>query len=76
MSLIEGVGDEVTVFVGILLLLIIMTLAWVSTGVADRPLVSVVVLDGRTFQVSVRWMWLHISGEYENSHQNKFNMKY
>lgn len=52
MALIEGVGDEVTILVGILVILVVLTLAWISTGVADRPFVSVIVLDRQTFQVN------------------------
>ncbi|XP_007899720.1 transmembrane and ubiquitin-like domain-containing protein 2 [Callorhinchus milii] len=36
MSFIEGVGDEVTVLCGIILLVLALVLAWLSTHVADR----------------------------------------
>ncbi|XP_078080009.1 transmembrane and ubiquitin-like domain-containing protein 2 [Mustelus asterias] len=36
MSFIEGVGDEVTVLCGIVLLVLALVLAWLSTHVADR----------------------------------------
>ncbi|XP_023671994.1 transmembrane and ubiquitin-like domain-containing protein 1 [Paramormyrops kingsleyae] len=36
MALIEGVGDEVTVLFGVVLLLLVLVLAWASTHTADR----------------------------------------
>ena len=50
MALIEGVGDEVTVFVGILFTVVTLIVAWVSTQVADRQLISVIIFDQATFQ--------------------------
>lgn len=37
MALIEGVGDEVTLLFGVLLLLFILLLAWLSTGTSEPP---------------------------------------
>ncbi|XP_044075587.1 transmembrane and ubiquitin-like domain-containing protein 1 [Siniperca chuatsi] len=37
MALIEGVGDEVTVLFGCLLLLLVMLLAWISTRTSEPP---------------------------------------
>lgn len=37
MALIEGVGDEVTLLFGLLLLLLILLLAWISTGTSEPP---------------------------------------
>lgn len=37
MALIEGVGDEVTLLFGVLLLILILLLAWISTGTAEPP---------------------------------------
>lgn len=37
MALIEGVGDEVTLLFGVLLLLLILLLAWISTGTSEPP---------------------------------------
>ena len=45
MTLIEGVGDEVTVFVGLLLILLIVCLAWISTNVPDLGGIRVIILD-------------------------------
>ncbi|XP_074841501.1 transmembrane and ubiquitin-like domain-containing protein 1 [Carettochelys insculpta] len=36
MALIEGVGDEVTVLFGLLLILLVLVLAWVSTHTSER----------------------------------------
>ncbi|XP_075774815.1 transmembrane and ubiquitin-like domain-containing protein 1 [Pelodiscus sinensis] len=36
MALIEGVGDEVTILFGLLLVLLVLALAWVSTHTAER----------------------------------------
>uniref|UniRef100_A0A8C4XHT1 Uncharacterized protein n=1 Tax=Erpetoichthys calabaricus TaxID=27687 RepID=A0A8C4XHT1_ERPCA len=36
MALIEGVGDEVTVLFGLVLLFLVLMLAWASTHTADR----------------------------------------
>ncbi|KAK7487445.1 hypothetical protein BaRGS_00021286 [Batillaria attramentaria] len=45
MSLIEGVGDEVTVGFGILLLMCLVLLAWFSTHTRDIPFVSIIVVE-------------------------------
>ncbi|XP_033646919.1 transmembrane and ubiquitin-like domain-containing protein 2 [Asterias rubens] len=37
MSLIEGIGDEVTILVSILIISITLLIAWLSTSVSDRP---------------------------------------
>ncbi|XP_008299960.1 transmembrane and ubiquitin-like domain-containing protein 1 [Stegastes partitus] len=37
MALIEGVGDEVTLLFGSLLLLMVLLLAWISTRTSDPP---------------------------------------
>lgn len=37
MALIEGVGDEVTLLFGILLLLLVLLLAWISTRTSEPP---------------------------------------
>ncbi|XP_033099604.1 transmembrane and ubiquitin-like domain-containing protein 2 [Anneissia japonica] len=40
MPLIEGIGDEVTIVISILMLVITMAVAWISTLVRDRPATS------------------------------------
>lgn len=45
MSLIEGIGDEVTVGCGILLLLCLVLLAWFSTHTREIPFVSIIVVE-------------------------------
>lgn len=45
MSLIEGFGDEVTIFLGILLVLFIICLAWISTNIRDIPFFSVIIIE-------------------------------
>ena len=45
MTLIEGIGDEVVLVVGALTVLVMLTMAWLSTHVRERPRVDVVVLD-------------------------------
>jgi hypothetical protein len=50
MVLIEGVGDEVVVCFGMMLALLILILAWISTNVSDSHLISVIVVDMRNFQ--------------------------
>lgn len=37
MALIEGVGDEVTLLFGVVFLVLVLVLAWVSTHTADPP---------------------------------------
>ncbi|XP_020298342.1 transmembrane and ubiquitin-like domain-containing protein 2 isoform X2 [Pseudomyrmex gracilis] len=44
MSLIEGVGDEVTEFFIILSILLIGWLAWCSTNISDQPLIRTVLI--------------------------------
>ncbi|XP_029178359.1 transmembrane and ubiquitin-like domain-containing protein 1 isoform X2 [Nylanderia fulva] len=49
MSLIEGVGDEVTNFFLVMSILLIVWLAWCSTNIADQPLIrTVLILRDRT----------------------------
>ena len=50
MSLIEGVGDEVLLVFGVAFLVLILTIAWISTNVRDVPPISVIVLDRRRWQ--------------------------
>lgn len=49
MSLIEGVGDEVTDFFIVMSVLLVGWLAWCSTSIADQPLIrTVLILRDRT----------------------------
>lgn len=49
MSLIEGVGDEVTNFFIVMSMLLIGWLAWCSTSITDQPLIrTVLILRDRT----------------------------
>ena len=49
MTLIEGVGDEVTDFFIIVCVLLIGWLAWCSTNISDQPLIrTVLILQHRT----------------------------
>ncbi|XP_012540502.1 transmembrane and ubiquitin-like domain-containing protein 1 [Monomorium pharaonis] len=49
MSLIEGVGDEVTDFFIVMTVLLVGWLAWCSTSIADQPLIrTVLILRDRT----------------------------
>jgi hypothetical protein len=51
MTLVEGVGDEVTQFFIALLLVLLALAAWWSTQIADTPLVrTVLILERRTRQ--------------------------
>lgn len=45
MPLIEGVGDEVTVFFAVVLLFLILCIAWVSTNIQELPFFSVIVIE-------------------------------
>lgn len=45
MSLIEGVGDEVTVFFVFLTLLCVIAIAWFSTNIRDIPFVSLIIIE-------------------------------
>ncbi|XP_061174075.1 transmembrane and ubiquitin-like domain-containing protein 1 [Saccostrea echinata] len=45
MSLIEGFGDEVTIFLAIILILLIVCLAWISTNIRDIPFFSVIIIE-------------------------------
>lgn len=45
MSLIEGFGDEVTIFLAILLILFVICLAWISTNIRDIPFFSVIIIE-------------------------------
>jgi len=49
MSLIEGIGDEVTVLVTSLLVLAVIIIAWTSTHVDVRTHTSVVIIDRERF---------------------------
>ncbi|KYM99998.1 PREDICTED: transmembrane and ubiquitin-like domain-containing protein 1 [Cyphomyrmex costatus] len=44
MSLIEGVGDEVTNFFIVMTILLVGWLAWCSTSIADQPLIRTVLI--------------------------------
>jgi len=44
MSLIEGVGDEVTDFFIVMTILLVGWLAWCSTSIADQPLIRTVLI--------------------------------
>lgn len=44
MSLIEGVGDEVTDFFIVMTVLLVGWLAWCSTSIADQPLIRTVLI--------------------------------
>ncbi|XP_064421494.1 transmembrane and ubiquitin-like domain-containing protein 2 isoform X2 [Latimeria chalumnae] len=50
MPLIEGVGDEVTIVIGLVLLVLALILAWLSTYVADRSdqLLGAIVTTGNS----------------------------
>lgn len=49
MSLIEGIGDEVTDFFIVMSVLLVGWLAWCSTSIADQPLIrTVLILRDRT----------------------------
>lgn len=49
MSLIQGVGDEVTNFFLVMSILLVVWLAWCSTSIADQPLIrTVLILRDRT----------------------------
>ena len=53
MPLIEGIGDEVTVTVGLIFVFLFLLLAWASTNVAYQPF-TVIVLDRRSLQAIVQ----------------------
>lgn len=49
MTLIEGVGDEVTNFFIIVGVLLVIWIAWCSTNIVDQPLIrTVLILQHRT----------------------------
>lgn len=49
MTLIEGIGDEVTQFFVLLVIVLIGLIAWRSTSIADQPLIrTVLILERRT----------------------------
>jgi len=50
MDLIEGVGDEVTIFFTCVLAIMIVILAWMSTHVSDDTPVNIIIIDRRTLQ--------------------------
>jgi hypothetical protein len=55
MSLVEGVGDEVTQFFVALLIVGLSLLAWWSTNISETPLVrTVLVLERRRVDVRVK----------------------
>ena len=45
MSWIEGVGDEVTITIAVTAVLVIILVAWISTGIRDIPFIRVVVVQ-------------------------------
>lgn len=45
MPLIEGIGDEVTIGIGVFILICLVLLAWVSTHTRDIPFVSIIVVE-------------------------------
>jgi len=49
MSLIEGIGDEVTFFVAVITIIIVMAVAWMSTRVDAMPYTSIVIIDRDRF---------------------------
>jgi hypothetical protein len=49
MTLIEGVGDEVTQFFALVVVILVGLIAWWSTRIADQPLIrTVLILERRT----------------------------
>lgn len=54
MSLIEGIGDEVTVLFTCLLVITVIVVAWMSTHVDVRTLTSVVIIDRERFAELLR----------------------
>jgi hypothetical protein len=61
MSLVEGVGDEVTQFFVALLIVGLSLLAWWSTNISETPLVrTVLVLERRRVDVRVTRNCLHM----------------
>lgn len=48
MTLIEGVGDEVTDFCIVMVVLLVGWLAWYSTSITDQPLIRTVLVIHRT----------------------------
>jgi transmembrane and ubiquitin-like domain-containing protein len=54
MSLVEGVGDEVTQFFIALVVIALALLAWWSTNISETPLVrTVLVLERRRVEVKI-----------------------
>ncbi|KAK3579707.1 hypothetical protein CHS0354_025742 [Potamilus streckersoni] len=53
MTWIEGVGDEVTIFFSIIIIVLVISLAWLSTGIRDIPLISVIIIELTTRR---RWV--------------------
>jgi hypothetical protein len=49
MSLIEGVGDEVTFLVAVIIIFIVIVVAWMSTRVDAMPYTSIVIIDRDRF---------------------------
>lgn len=66
MTLIEGVGDEVLQFLGILLVVLLGVVAWWSTGIRDLPQIrTILILERRTQNTSTQQATLvsqHVSG--------------
>jgi hypothetical protein len=61
MSLVEGVGDEVTQFFVALLIVGLSLLAWWSTNISETPLVrTVLVLERRRVEVRVNHNCIHM----------------
>ena len=49
MSLIEGIGDEVTFLVAVIAVVLVMAVAWMSTRVDAAPYTSIVIIDRDRF---------------------------
>lgn len=45
MSLIEGIGDEVTLLFGVGVILVIVVIAWISTSIQEIPFFSVIIVE-------------------------------
>ena len=54
MSLIEGIGDEVTILVAVLFVLVLIVVAWMSTHVDAIPYTSIVIIDRERFSELLR----------------------
>lgn len=49
MSLIEGVGDEVTVLLALIVIAVVVVVGWLSTGVHTMPVSSIVIVERGRF---------------------------